>query len=511
VRKTLLALLAAATLFSGCIAIEPLGSPSPGSSGLEPSVRPSQSPAPSASTEPTAAPDPSDDLQPTDQQPPDVTPTPEATPSTAPTQAPNPSEAPPTSGSASPSGPPAVDPSALPSVEPSTGASTPPSPDGSAGPTPTPRLRLGQIELRLEKVADSPDVVEPVYITGDGTGDGRLYIVERAGRIRVMDPNGKIRPRPLLDLRGIVAVNGERGLHAVAFHPRFARNGRFFVHYNTPDGATHIVEYRQRERGEEVRASSGRQIMRFSRPEWNHNGGWLGFGPDGFLYIASGDGGGNSPGDPFGNGQDRTDLLGSILRIDVDGRRPYTIPRDNPWADGRRGYQRELWNFGLRNPWRASFDRETGNLWIADVGQDAGGKEEVDVQPAGRGGLNFGWSITEGTECHGGGSCDRDGLTMPVAEYTNGGDCAITGGYVYRGQGEPLMWGAYLFADFCSGTIWGIPADSARAGEDLRPRVLYRTDASSWVSFGQDDAGELYIVSLGGGIYRIHAREREQG
>jgi glucose/arabinose dehydrogenase len=351
--------------------------------------------------------------------------------------------------------------------------------------------------------------VEPVYVTGDGTGDGRLYIVERAGRIRVMNPGGTIRPRPLLDLRGIVAVNGERGLHAVAFHRNFGRNGRFFVHYNTPDGATHVVEYRQRNRNEQVRASSGRQIMRFARPEWNHNGGWLGFGPDGFLYIASGDGGGNSPGDPFGNGQDRTDLLGSILRINVDGRRPYTIPRDNPWADGRRGFRRELWNYGLRNPWRASFDRETGDLWIGDVGQDA--VEEIDIQPAGRGGLNFGWSIMEGSRCHREANCDRDGLTMPVTEYEHGASRSVVGGYVYRGSAEPLMYGAYLFADSFSGTIWGIPAANGEAGAELRPRRLLQEDGRFFVSFGEDDAGELYIVSLGGGIYRIHARERAEG
>jgi glucose/arabinose dehydrogenase len=360
--------------------------------------------------------------------------------------------------------------------------------------------------VRLEKIADAPQLQSPVYLTGDGSS-GRLYIVERAGRIRIMNPNGQLRREPLLDLRGSVGTDGERGLHAVAFHPRFARNGRFFVHYNTPDGDTNVVEYRQRNPNQEVAAGSGRNLFRFSRPEWNHNGGWLGFGPDGFLYIASGDGGGNSPGDPFGNGQDRTDLLGSILRVDVDGRRPYAIPRDNPYRDGRRGFQPELWNYGLRNPWRASFDRLTGDLWIGDVGQDA--MEEVDIQRAGRGGLNFGWSITEGTLCHRESNCNKDGLTMPVAEYRNPGQgCSVVGGYVYRGERHPELYGAYLFADFCSGSIWGIDAAEARPGADLRPRELYSTNASTWVSFGEGDDGELYAVSFGGGIYRINARPR---
>ena len=211
----------------------------------------------------------------------------------------------------------------------------------------------------------------------------------------MMTEQGKIKGT-LLDLRGKVGTDGERGMHAVAFHPNFRRNGKFYVHYNTPAGNTRVIEYRQKQPGQEVAAGSGRTLFDFSRPEWNHNGGWLGFGPDGYLYIALGDGGGNSPGDPFGNGQDKNDLFGNILRINVDKGSPYSIPKGNPFAKG--GGRKEIWSYGLRNPWRASFDSKTGNLWIGDVGQDQ--VEEVDIQPKGKGGLNFGWSIMEGSRCH---------------------------------------------------------------------------------------------------------------
>ena len=266
------------------------------------------------------------------------------------------------------------------STQPTVGPSTKPS-----------AFKPSKVKLRLEPVADVGADAFPVYLTGDGTGEGRMYLVQRAGLIRIMNQKGKFQGT-LLDLRGRVGTDGERGLHAVAFHPNFRKNGKFYVHYNTPAGNTRVVEYRQRKRGQEVSAGSGRTLLDFSRPEWNHNGGWLGFGPDGYLYIALGDGGGNSPGDPFGNGQDKNDLFGSILRVNVDKGSPYSIPKDNPFAKG--GGRKELWNYGLRNPWRASFDRKTGDLWIGDVGQDQ--VEEVDVQREGKGGLNFGWGIDGG-------------------------------------------------------------------------------------------------------------------
>lgn len=386
------------------------------------------------------------------------------------------------------------------------------SPPPIVRPSPSPRsstkpgssgFKPGKVRLKLQQIADFEGFA-PVYVTGDGTGDGLLYVVERAGRIRIMTPQGKIRGT-LLDLRGKVGTDGERGMHAVAFHPDFAKNGKFYVHYNTPAGNTRIIEYRQKRTGQQVAAGSGRTLFDFARPEWNHNGGWIGFGPDGYLYIALGDGGGNSPGDPFGNGQDRNDLFGNILRIDVDHGKPYAIPRDNPFAKG--GGRKEIWSYGLRNPWRASFDTKTGNLWIGDVGQDQ--IEEIDIQPKGKGGLNYGWSILEGSRCHKQASCSTKGLTMPVAEYTHGANgCSVVGGYVYRGKAQPLLDGAYLFTDYCSKTIFALDASRAKAGADLKPKRMLTKPGSTFVSLGQGDDGELYVVSIGGGIYHIVAKPR---
>jgi glucose/arabinose dehydrogenase len=390
-----------------------------------------------------------------------------------------------------------------------------PATDAPAAPTPTPRatgsarpgaFRPAKVRLRLEPLIDVGADAQPVYLTGDGTGEGRLYLVQRAGLIRILNKKGKV-TGTLLDLRGRVGMQegSERGLHAVAFHPRFARNGRFYVHYNTPDGDTMVVEYRQRRPGQEVAAGSGKVLLDFPRPEWNHNGGWLGFGPDGYLYIASGDGGGNSPGDPFGNGQDKDDLFGSILRIDVDKGDPYAIPRDNPFR-GKAGRD-ELWNYGLRNPWRASFDLETGDLWIGDVGQDQ--VEEIDVQREGKGGLNFGWSVLEGSRCHRAADCARKGKTMPVHEYQHGArGCSVVGGYVYRGTESPVLYGAYLFTDYCSKAIYAFDASKAKAGTNIKARRLLRKSGSLFVSFGQDDEGELYVVSIGGGVYKLVGREK---
>ena len=394
-------------------------------------------------------------------------------------------------------------------AEPTAPAATePPSATPSASPTTgtsgtTSGFRPGKVKLQLEQVADL-GAVQPVYVTGDGTGDGLLYVVERAGRIRYMNEQGKIKGT-LLDLRGKVGIDGERGLHAVTFHPNFSRNGKFYVHYNTPSGNTRVIQYKQDKPGREVASGSGKTLFDFSRPEWNHNGGWLGFGPDGYLYIALGDGGGNSPGDPFGNGQDKNDLFGNILRIDVDKGDPYAIPKTNPFAKG--GGRKEIWSYGLRNPWRASFDSKTGSLWIGDVGQDQ--IEEVDIQPKGKGGLNFGWSVMEGSACHTRANCSQRGLTLPVAEYSHGAKgCSVVGGYVYRGTAQPLLDGAYLFTDFCGKSIYALDASKAKAGADLTPKRMLRKNDSVFVSLGQGDDGELYVVSIGGGIYHIVAKPK---
>jgi glucose/arabinose dehydrogenase len=423
VRRTIPLAAAVLLIASGCTLI-PLASPSPAGSPASPSVV--ATPGPSVA----------------------VTPTPTISPGTTPVPSPVPVVTP------TPSRPVAT---ARPSGTPST----------------QPGFKPGRVQLKLEQVADLGDV-SPVYVTGDGTGEGLLYVVERAGRIRVMNEQGRIKGT-LLDLRGRVGVDGERGMHSVAFHPDFGKNGKFYVHYNTPAGNTRIVEYQ------------------------------LGFGPDGYLYIALGDGGGNSPGDPFGNGQDKTDIFGNILRIDVDRGNPYAIPKGNPFAKG--GGRKEIWSYGLRNPWRASFDSKTGNLWIGDVGQDR--IEEVDIQPKGKGGLNFGWSTMEGSVCHKRPNCSTKGLTLPVTEYGHGvKGCSVVGGYVYRGTQQPLLDGAYLFTDYCGKSIYGLDSSKAKAGAKLAAKRLLTKSDSVFVSLGQGDDGELYVVSIGGGIYHIVAKPR---
>lgn len=422
---------------------------------------------------------------------PSVSPSPSVVPS--PTVAPSPSSPPP-SASIEPTS------TSVPSASPAPSESVIP----SAEPTSEPRRGFApaRFQLRAERIADGLDA--PVFLSGDGTGSGRLYIVERPGTIRIWE-KGKVRAKPFLDIHSRVDTQGERGLHAVAFHPRYDRNGRLYVHYNDAAGRTHLVEFRVRDGASSVATSTARDILTLSQPEWNHNGGWIGFGPDGYLYVALGDGGGNSPGDPQRMGQRKSTLLAKVLRIDVDAKGRYGIPRDNPYAKGQRGFAKETWVWGLRNPWRASFDRETGDLWIGDVGQDR--FEEVDFVPAGKSGFNFGWSDMEGEACHLKADCDPRDYRAPVAVYRHGPHCSISGGYVYRGSKYPALYGGYLFADFCSGVIWGLDADAIRAGEPARARELL--DAQwNWVSFGEDDDGELYIISLGGGIYRLRAQAR---
>lgn len=385
-------------------------------------------------------------------------------------------------------------------------SATPPSSGDPASP-PVTGFDPSRIKLTLEPVVEGLDA--PVAVTHAGDGTGTLYIVERAGRILVLEADGSLRDDPLLDIRDRVDTQGERGLHYVVFHPAFESNGRFFVHWTDARNRSFIDEYRADGEGT-VPRDSGSTILRIDHPDWNHKGGWMGFGPDGSLYIAVGDGGGSAPGDPFGNGQDRSDLLGDILRIDVDvdvdGEQQYAIPPDNPFAQRGSGggdARREIWAYGLRNPWRASFDRQTGDLWIGDVGQDT--TEEIDVIPSGQGGLNFGWSDMEGRRCHLERDCDPSRYTPPIAVYgTRDEGCAVTGGYVYRGTASPLLTGGYVFSDYCSGTIWGFDAQTAVEAGDARMRRLASTPYNI-VSLGEDEAGELLAVDFGGGIYRISA------
>jgi len=335
----------------------------------------------------------------------------------------------------------------------------------------------------------------PLFLTHAGDGTGQLFVVEQPGMIRVID-GGKLVELPFLDLRDRVSSKAnEQGLLGLAFHPNHRRNGRFFVNYNRlDDGATVLAEYRRESGSLHVPAETERILMVVPQPYANHNGGMVAFGPDGYLYIGRGDGG--SRGDPQNRAQNPNEWLGKILRIDVNRDTPYAIPADNPFAKG--GGRPEVFALGIRNPWRFSFDRETGMLWLADVGQNKW--EEVDLVVSGG---NYGWRLMEGTHCYDPeDGCNPEGLTFPIAEYGHEqGRCSITGGYVYRGQAVPAMRGSYVFGDYCSGELFAMSAGANRK-HSRTPRVLLHTGLRI-SSFGEDEIGEIYVVDHKGGIYRL--------
>lgn len=329
----------------------------------------------------------------------------------------------------------------------------------------------------------------------------RLFVVEQGGRIRIVR-GGAVLPAPFLDVSGRITSGGEQGLLGLAFHPRYASNGRFFVNYTDRNGDTHIAEFRASSNPDLADVNSERTVLFVEQPFDNHNGGALAFGPDGLLYIALGDGG--SGGDPFRNAQNPGRLLGKILRIDVDGAPPYVIPAGNPFT-GTAGARGEVWALGLRNPWRMSFDRATGDLYIGDVGQNR--REEVDVGLASRrGGENYGWNVTEGTLCFSPASgCSTTGFTLPVVEYATGpgGTCAVTGGYVYRGCRMPGYQGTYFYGDYCSGFVRTFRLQGGAATDPRDFTAALSGDVGSISSFGQDLDGEIYIVDYAGTVYRI--------
>ena len=356
----------------------------------------------------------------------------------------------------------------------------------------------------LEEVASGLGGV--TAIAHDGTGDGRLFITTQDGRILVL-AGGAVRAQPFLDLRGQISTGGERGLLSVAFHPRYAQNGFFFVDYTDPQGDTVIARYRVSADPDRADTASARVLLHIGQPFPNHNGGQLQFGPDGFLYIGMGDGG--AANDPACRAQKGDTLLGKLLRIDVDQNVDtppfYGIPPGNPFR-GPGDPLDEIWAEGLRNPWRFSFDRLTGELWIGDVGQ--GQREEVDFHPAfSFGGQNYGWKVMEGTACAGSQecpvgtpSCPSPAFTDPVLEYAHGPHCSITGGYVYRGAQVGRLSGAYVFGDLCSGALWA--AYRTGNGSVLKVYSLPAT-APQLTTFGEDFAGELYAGTLTGHIYRF--------
>jgi glucose/arabinose dehydrogenase len=353
----------------------------------------------------------------------------------------------------------------------------------SAGPSePRPALSLQPILTR--------GLTRPVYVTHSRDGSGRLFVLEQPGRIRIIK-DGVLLDRPFLDITKPVRSTGmEQGLLGLAFHPRFRENGRYVVQYTRqPDGAIVVAEYRS-SRDPDVSDMDEKILLAVPHPYTNHNAGMIEFGPDGFLYIGMGDGG--SRGDPDNRGQSVAEWLGKLLRIDVDRGTPYAIPPDNPFAGGRG--RPEIFAWGLRNPWRFSFDRRTADLWVADVGQNDW--EEIDV--VARGG-NYGWRVMEGRHCFSPKTgCHTDGLIPPVAEYPNRSPrCSVTGGYVYRGRQWPALDGWYIFSDYCSGEILGLsPQDRSTV------QVLFQTGMRV-ASFGEDETGEVYVVDHNGGVYRI--------
>jgi glucose/arabinose dehydrogenase len=386
-------------------------------------------------------------------------------------------------------------------TSPAPGESPSIAPSGPASPS-TGSFDPNRVSLTLQPVAEG--LTSPLLVTAPDDGSGRLFVVEQVGRVRIVE-DGRLLPEPFLDISDRLVAGGEQGLLGLAFDPSYADDGRFFVNYTDLQGDTVVSGFHVSDSDpDRADPDSERVMLRVDQPFANHNGGNLVFGPDGDLYIGMGDGG--SGGDPFGNGQRLDTLLGKMLRLDVDGAgsgEPYAIPPGNPFVD-RPDARPEIWAYGLRNPWRFSFDRNTGDLWIGDVGQSSW--EEIDRAGSDQAGLDYGWNVMEGDACYPpGSSCDRSGMTLPVAVYGHDAGCAVTGGFVYRGSRWPALAGAYLFSDSCSGTIWGLDAARLRLGP---PAVLLETGRSI-SSFGEDAAGELYVTDLGGGeVLRIAGPSR---
>jgi glucose/arabinose dehydrogenase len=380
------------------------------------------------------------------------------------------------------------------------------SPSPTATPTPLATPTSASADNRAFKFTKvAGGLQSPVYVTGAGDGSGRLFIVEQVGLIRVIK-DGRLLPTPFLDIRSLVVSGGERGLLSVAFHPQFKTNGTFVVDYTRTStnpaavGDTVIARFKANPPTADVAdRASGQTLLTVHQPQANHNGGLVNFGPDGFLYIGMGDGGAGGdtgPGHaPEGNGQSLTTLLGKILRIEVNDTGQYRIPSSNPNLGA--GTRREIWAYGVRNPWRFSFDRATGDLYIGDVGQNAW--EEVDFQPAAaKGGANYGWPSWEGDHRYRF-SPARANDTKPIAEYHHeAGVCAVTGGYVYRGTKIQALSGFYIFGDYCTGQLWTL----VKYRGSWRRSVL-RDTPYLISSFGEDDTGELYVVDHAGSVYRF--------
>lgn len=339
----------------------------------------------------------------------------------------------------------------------------------------------------------------PLYVTHAGDGSNRVFLVEQVGKIWILH-DGILQTQPYLDIEDLISPGAltqpfsEQGLLGLAFHPDYQDNGQFFVNYTDRQGGTVVARYQVDESNPDIAdGASGQILFQLTQPYANHNGGHIEFGPDGYLYIALGDGG--AANDPLGAGQNRQLLLGSLLRIDIDSAEPYAIPSDNPLVDdaAARG---EIWAYGLRNVWRFSFDRATGDMYMADVGQNQW--EEINFQPAdSAGGENYGWNVWEGKQIFAGGNAP--GHVPPVFDYSHAFGCSVTGGVIYRGEAIPELQAVYLFGDWCSGRIWGLWRDQALTWQTAE---LLKTDLPI-SSFGEDEAGEVYVIDYGGALYRF--------
>ncbi|MCK9519065.1 MAG: PQQ-dependent sugar dehydrogenase [Dehalococcoidia bacterium] len=397
---------------------------------------------------------------------------------------------------------------ALPTPTPAPGdGATPTTSTETPGTPATPTPVTAEVPERIEfEVAfpELPELERPVAMV-EVAGQRRMLVALQDGQVVSFENDATASSvEMVIDLRAQVSRGGnEEGLLGLALAPDFETSGYLYLYYNARPGERRTVLSRFETSGEgaDLRADPASELLLLTVPQpySNHNGGQVAFGPDGMLYLALGDGG--SGGDPHGNGQDITrNLLGSIIRFDVSNataEEPYTIPPDNPFA-GQAGVRQEIWAYGLRNPWRFSFDRATGDLWAGDVGQSS--REEIDlIVPGG----NYGWNIMEGTECFRSDDCDQTGLIAPVADYgRSGGHCSVTGGVVYRGDAVPALRGVYLYADYCSGAMWGLAAEAAAAGEEAVP-VQWREEGPNISTFAQDEAGEVYFLAFDGRIYRV--------
>ncbi len=462
-----------------------------------PTARP-EPPPPTATATPTASPIPTRVVAAA----PSPGPTASPTPTPQATAAPTPSPASTSEVAATPTASPAATPTPTPEPEPTPTPSPAPTPIPTPTPAPTPSPTPAPTPPPLRGITAEVVVgglVRPVYAGHAGDGSGRLFVIEKEGRIRIV-ADGQLAPDPFLDITGIVSSRAnERGLLGLAFHPDYASNGRFFVNYTQLRGATVVAEYRVSSDPDRADPESGQVLLTQEQPFANHNGGMLAFGPDGMLYVALGDGG--AAGDPQNHGQRLDTWLGTLLRLEVSEPGVYRVPSNNPFV-GVAEARAEIWAYGLRNPWRFTFDRATGDLYIADVGQNL--YEEIDFAPASSsGGENYGWKLMEGFSCFVEGSpqCNSLRFTEPIAVYGRDAGCSVTGGYVYRGAAHPALVGAYVFGDYCSGNVWTLRRDAAGTWQmTLQGEIDARI-----TSFGEDEAGELYITDDAGRLLRLRA------